>query len=431
MRLTRRADGTRRAAALAATWLALACGGVAPPASEPDPLGPLLAPQAGIDGELAKLQQRVRNDPGSLPALERYGWKLIERARTSEDPGYYALAEQAAHALVSLDRDAGRLLRARALHGQHRFAEAERVARELVRGEPGPIAWAVLGDALFDQGRVDEAADAYERMMALRPDSQALARFAEVLFVRGDLDGAIDAMRRSARSVAPRHADAHAWTLARLARLLLVVGRSDAAEAIARHAVSRAPESVDAWLALGRVQLARDAFEEATESLAQAAARSQRPQLLWALADALRVSGREDAAREVEGRLLEIGARADERGFALYLASRGLLPEHALALARGELRQRRDVFTLATLAWCELRAGHADAAWQHIQQARVHGTRDAGLDLRAGVIAQHVGEDADARVWLGRARASAHLLLPSERVQLAAAEERLVRKDRG
>jgi tetratricopeptide (TPR) repeat protein len=159
--------------------------------------------------------------------------------------------------------------------------------------------------------------------------------------------------------------------------------------------------------------------------LQQAARANPLPEYQWALADALRADGQIDHAREVEAAIAREGAERDPRTYAIYLATRGDAAAQAVGLAERELTTRADVFTFDALAWALRAAGRLDEARTHMTRALSEGTADARLFLHAGAIAADAGERKEARRWLRRASALAHMLLPSERAVLDAARARL------
>src|SRR5262245_62021069 len=122
-----------------------------------DPLAWLLAPHEGkgrLDDEIRKCQVQLRAGTNLKIALERLGWLFISKAQESFDPGFYKLAEQCA---LSLDtHEPGNfeamLLRGHALQNQHRFKEAEPLARELTANRGLPVDYGLLGDVLMEQG---------------------------------------------------------------------------------------------------------------------------------------------------------------------------------------------------------------------------------------------------------------------------------------
>ena len=76
----------------------------------------------------------MRRRHAAARAAEHLGYRFVARARVSHDPGDYAIAEQAAACLESMqpNEPAARLLRGYVLHKLHRFGEAEAMARRLV-----------------------------------------------------------------------------------------------------------------------------------------------------------------------------------------------------------------------------------------------------------------------------------------------------------
>src|SRR5688572_11923276 len=80
------------------------------------------APAAG-DVEIARLQEDLRERRSGAGAAERLGYRFVARARLTNDPGVYALAEQAAACLESMqpNEPAALLLKGHVLHQMHRF----------------------------------------------------------------------------------------------------------------------------------------------------------------------------------------------------------------------------------------------------------------------------------------------------------------------
>ena len=121
------------------------------------------------------------------------GWAFVAKARLTSDPGYYKLAEQCSE-LTSQDSDA-LLLKGHIFRALHRFKEAEEVARQLAAGDTSRWQYfALLGDALMEQGKLAQSVDAYQRMIDLRPCLQTYARVAHLRWLKGDLAGAEELM---------------------------------------------------------------------------------------------------------------------------------------------------------------------------------------------------------------------------------------------
>lgn len=385
----------------------------------------VLAPLPGekpIDREIARQQARILNGSSSTTAFERLGWTFVKKARLSFDAGFYKLAEQCAACLEARGASGPDtlLLRAHALQSLHHFAEAEAIARELVKMRERPFDYGVLGDILIDQGKVREGAAAYQKMVDLRPDLQSYARAAHVRWLTGDLEGAIELMKLAMTATSPNDPEASAWAFTRLAFYQLQRGASKQALKSCDAALSLQSDYAPAMLARGRILLAVNRPADALVELQQAAKLNPLPEYQWALADALTIAGDRDQAGQVESRLANSSDTEDPRTLALYLATRPQDVDRAVRLAQQELTNRGDVFTHDALAWALAAAGRVSEAQRHAQQALSEGTASSRLYLHAGVIAALNHDKSQARQLLQQAAATQQTLLPSERAQLDA-----------
>ena len=286
-------------------------------------------------------------------AAEQLGYRFISRARLTNDPGFYKVAEQAAACLESIapGEPAALLLRGHVLHQMHRFGEAEAIARRLVAMREFVLDFGLLGDVLMEQGRVADAAEAYQKMIDLKPFYQSYTRAAHLRWVRGDLPGAIEMMNSAVKSASLRDRESVAWAYSRLAYYELQRGRLAEAGRMAEASLQYVPDYAAALLARGRVELAQKKYPDAVKTLERAARLNPLPEYQWTLADALRLLNRNEEAAALERQLVRDGLASDPRTLALYLSTRGDDGGRAVDLARRELGNRRDVFTLDALAW--------------------------------------------------------------------------------
>ena len=394
-------------------------------ATVPGACAAALAPGVGHvdrDREITRVQEQARGGTHARQALERLGYLYISRARVSNDPGDYKLAEAAAECLDSRypAEAAALLLRGHVLHQLHRFREAEQIARALVAKRTMPLDYGLLGDALMEQGRLPEAAESYQKMIDLKPFFQSYTRAAHMRWLKGDLDGAIEVMRQAIASASPRDPESSAWAWTRLAAYELQAGRLHAAANAIGAALRFQPDYAAALLARGRTLLAMNRPAEAIEALRRAAQLNPLPEYQWVLADALRMRGHCSEAEAVEQELTTRGAAGDPRTLALFLSTRGTDPAKALALAEDELRTRADIFTLDAHAWALAANGRIEEARNAIGRAVAEGTEDGRLFLHAGVINAAAGRNREARRWLRKAARLQPMLAPSESAELAA-----------
>ena len=103
------------------------------PASD---LDVLLTPPTGdtpLEREIINLQNKIKSAADRPALLERLGWAYVNAARSTNDPGFYKLAEQCAAAIDARVPESGdaALLRGHVYEALHRFGDAEKIARDL------------------------------------------------------------------------------------------------------------------------------------------------------------------------------------------------------------------------------------------------------------------------------------------------------------
>lgn len=384
-----------------------------------DPLSIVLASHGGnnpVDDQIRSYQGQVRSNFNREEAIERLGWLYVAKARESFDAGFYMLAEQCSIALERIQPNsaAAQLLLGHALHSQHRFAEAEVVARRLSNSRGIAPDFGLLGDVLIDVGRVDEAAECYQAMLDLKPDPQGYARAAHLRWIRGDLEGAIEVMRMAVAGVSTRDRESAAWMHAQLARLVWQTGANEEAGVLIETALELQPNYPPALLLRGRMLIAGGNENGAIVPLETAAQHNPLPEYQWALAEALRAAGRVADAEAAERLIASRGPASDARGCSIFLATRRENSDLALELAQRELSERADIFSHDALAWALAAKGEWTKAAVHMKAALAFETPEPRLWLHAGVIAFHNTRREDALRWLQQAEQAKARLLPSE-----------------
>jgi tetratricopeptide (TPR) repeat protein len=380
----------------------------------------ILASHSGetlVDDEIRRLQAKVQVSAEANPIVVSLGWAFVAKARLTSDPGFYKLAEQCAQ--LGGEDSASLQLRGHVFHALHRFKEAGSVARKLIRDRvPRWENYALLGDALMEQGKLAESVDAYQHMIDIRPCLQTYARVAHVRWLKGDVPGAEELMKMAVSAGNSRDPEPAAWAYTRLASYQFQLGNAAGAEQSLRRGAEFVKDYPAALFLQSKIDIANGNFAKALSALRLAAAQVPLPEYEWALADAARLTADDALAATTESELLKRGAAADERSYALFLADRGLKPDVAVKLAESELANRRDVFTYDALGWANLAAGRNSTAKETMERALAEGTLDARLFYHAGKIAAATGDAATARKWFERAAAIKQMLQPSEQAEL-------------
>ena len=156
-----------------------------------------------LDAQIAQTQAKIKTGPNRGAQVERLGWLFVEKARVSNDPGFYKLAEQCAVCLESVNTnspDVTMLLRGYMFCTAVCITILRRQNRWLLKltcsnARGLAFDFGLLGDVEYDQGKIPEAVAAYQEMVNRRPDLQAYSRVAQVRWMTGDLEGAIEAMK--------------------------------------------------------------------------------------------------------------------------------------------------------------------------------------------------------------------------------------------
>lgn len=383
----------------------------------------ILTPHDGSDREdreIQRWQQRIALTGVRADSLERLGWAYIAKARRTLDAGFYKLAEKTVDATEARfgSNDSTQLLRGHVLHNLHRFREAEAVARQLTSGQADAAAWALLADALIEQGKVDESVVALQRFVDLRPGMTAYSRIAHVRWMKGDLPGAITAMEDAVRAVSPREPEMGAWVQTKLAGYYLLAGNLTGAANSAAAALRRVPDYAPALFTEARILLARADPAGAVTALRRAVALHPATEYQWWLADALRASGDADGALAVDQQIKQ-AAVEDGRTLSLFLATRGDDAARAVQLAEREMADRPDAFSRDALAWSLALQGDLPAAATLVRDVMRAAPADARVFLHAGEILLRHGEPAEAARLFARAETLQAALAPSERALLA------------
>lgn len=329
----------------------------------------------------------------------------IQQGRETGDAGYFLRAEKWLKAMPVEGKEAGKILGLRAWIAvfQHRFQEAKILAEQAIKLQPRvPFHYGVLSDASLELGDYDQALEATQMMLDLKPDQAALSRAAHLRDLHGDSEGAIALWRRAIESGAPA-AENTAWCQVELGDVYFHAGRLDQAAEQYYAALQTHPGNHRALAHLGRVQAAKQDFEDATQLYQQAIAAVPLPHYHAALGALYLAMSQKDAAKAqfaqvaLAAKLDQLTAGQADRDLARFYADHDLNMDEALSLAEAAITKRKDIHTYDVLAWVYFKAGRYAQAEAAMQQALRLGTKNAVFHYHAGRIAQALGKNAAAR----------------------------------
>ena len=377
-------------------------------AAEIDSKQMALAPtheNAAVDHQIAAAQSAAKKNPQKVDLWISLGRAWVRKAREAEDPGYYLHADACADvALAIAPEDSSALdLRALVLLNQHRFSEAEALARTTTQKRADdPVAWGNLSDALLEMGRTQEAAKAAQTMVDLKPNLPSYARAAHFRWLAGDVAGAKAFYRHAIDAGADqRDPEPRAWVLVQTANVFWNEGDAEGADAGYDMALAAMSEYAPALAGKARVALAKS-DARAVGYAKRAYDASPRAEMAWLLGDARAASGDADGAKKAYELVVKDGKRGDARTLSIFWSTRNEHAAESLALAEKEAKTRGDAYTEDTLAWALYRNARFADARAASDKAMASGTRDARLLYHAGAIRIAQG-DASGRDMVRRA----------------------------
>jgi tetratricopeptide (TPR) repeat protein len=427
MELVGERSGARRGARAAVVVVAIAAalflaGGVglfrgsgSPESGATSVVGPgvLAGPVVGsgsLSSLIARLQERVREEPGDWRSLASLGAAYVQQARITADPGYYPKAQGVLSESLRV-RDAGNFEayvgRGSLEAARHDFAGALRDGERAARINPynGDV-YGVIGDAQVELGRYRQAFATFQTMVDTKPNVGSYARVSYARELQGDVPGAVQAMKQALQA-AGTSADA-AWASYQLAELAFNDGEVARAAGYYRRALELDPAYVPPLAGLAKVAWARGRADEAIEGYERVTSVYPAPEYVIALGDLYRSVGRTRLAKEqaelvrAEEQLFEANGVNVDLEVSLYDADHGDAAA-ALTAAREEWDRRHSIHVADALAWSLYASGEYREAQTYSREALRLGTRNALFFFHAGMIHLKLGDRAEARSLLSTA----------------------------
>jgi tetratricopeptide (TPR) repeat protein len=382
-------------------------------------------PQSGsgspAERRIAAAERAIAANPTLAQPYNDLALALSRRARETGDPSYYDRADQALASALAIDAGnvEARKLGVWNLLGRHEFEHAREAAGVLNRQAPDDVlVYGFVADANAELGNYQDAEDAVQWMLDMRPNNlSGLTRAAYLRELFGDVDGALELFMQAFDRMAPTEVEDRAWILSQIGHLLAGSGRTSDAETVLQQALAIFPDYHYALGYLAQVRTAQKRYTDAVVLLRRLCASLPHAENLYALAEALELSGNSEATAvfaEFEQKALAESSRRDNanRELVAYYADHAGRPADAQRIAEIEHRHRRDVYTLDAYAWALYRNGRTEEARASIDAALQVGIRNAEIDYHAGAIAAKQGDRVSARKYFERSLA----LSPDSRV---------------
>lgn len=366
-----------------------------------------------IDQLLATWTRAASTDPYSAMFPAQVAALHLQRGRltgeyndalVAEEYSRKSLAQRTQHnggAFVTL---------AAALLEQHRFAEANQVARQLVAGEPNVDAYqSLLGQTELELGDYEAAKRSFGTITGPSSGPSTMAGLARWAEIQGDNRTALHLLRVAREATQKQTGETReevAWYHMREADIELRRGHANAASNAVLAGLAMAPSDYRLLAARARLAARRGEWRDAVRYGEASTFNVLDPTTLAVVATAYGELG--DTAKVVEVERAASAAVSGQGGtlhrtWAMYNLDRDRHVDSILALARHELTIRRDVYTLDLLAWAEFKRGALADARRHMDDALRVGISDPLLSYHGGFVYMAAGDTARGEALLTRA----------------------------
>jgi tetratricopeptide (TPR) repeat protein len=355
-------------------------------------------------------QKVLEKQPSRYQSYNELAQALVRRARETGDSSYFERAGVAIASSLRIEPEnfEAEQTQVDLLLAEHQYRPALEEAQALNRRMPDAVLiWGDMAEAEASLGDYQQAEEAAQWMMDLRPGNvPAYLTGATLRQDWGDIEGAEDFLTKALQQTPPFETEETAWILTRMAKLLRQSGRPDTAEALLQKALKIFPNYYLSLEELAEVRLAQHAYPEAVELVEKRKRSFQSPLSQLLAARVYECAGRSaDAAKmyaEFERDARTRIALPDNVNVELikYYAEHAHQPQEALRIARMEINNRHDAWTMDAYAWALYSNGQYAEASRQIEKALETGTRDAELYYHAGTIEAAFGKRAEASRYL-------------------------------
>lgn len=361
------------------------------------------------DRFISTIQEELSENPDNTKLLTKLGAAYIQKARESNDPEFYDLAEDVLERAI--DKDESNFLAMAELGSvylsRHHFKEALELSQKALAINPySTYTYGVMVDAQVELGMYDDAIENVQKMINIRPDLGSYSRVSYVRELKGDIQGAIDAMKSAVTAGSPVTENT-AWCRIQLGNLFYNKGDVETSEKIFQFVVKDFPNYIHGYGGLAKIKVFQKKYSEAIELYNKALEKNTLPEYLIALGDLYFLNGEKEKSEEQYQKVKFITTMFKDKGvdtdleLALFNADHNRKLKESLEDAQESLENgSKSIKTYHVIAWTNYKLGNFDEAGINIQHALRLGTKDPLMSYHAGKIYQKLGQHDNAKQYL-------------------------------
>ncbi|HMS65903.1 MAG TPA: tetratricopeptide repeat protein [Ignavibacteria bacterium] len=364
---------------------------------------------SSADRFITTLTEQLIENPDNSKTLTKLGAAYIQKARESNDPEFYSLAEDVLKRAINNQND--NFLAMAELGSvnlsRHNFKEALVLSQKALELNPyNSYSYGVLVDAQIELGMYDEAIENVQKMVNLRPDLSSYSRVSYIRELKGDLQGAVDAMKLAVTAGSPE-AENTAWCRVQLGNLFYNKGDVETAEKIYQFAIKDYPDYVHGYGGMAKIRLFQNNYHESIEYYNKALEKNSLPEYLIGLGDVYTLKEDKVKAEEQYQKVKFMITMFKEKGvdtdleLALFNADHDRNLKESYNDAGKSLENgSKSIKNYHILAWTSFKLGNFEEAEKNILEALRLGTKDPLMYYHAGKIYEKTGNKEKAKEFL-------------------------------
>ncbi|MDQ3021211.1 MAG: tetratricopeptide repeat protein [Bacteroidota bacterium] len=363
---------------------------------------------SSADKFITTLQEQLVNNPDNSNLLTKLGAVYIQKARESNEPEFYSLAENVLERAI--EREPENFLAIAELGSvnlsRHNFKEALELGNKALSLNPySAYTYGVIVDAQIELGMYDEAIQSVQKMVNFRPDLSSFTRVSYMRELKGDTQGAIEAMKSAITAGSPI-AENTAWCRVQLGNLFYNKGDVETSEKIFQFIIKDFPDYIHGYGGMAKIKVNKKEYAEAIELYKKALEKNSLPEYLISLGDVYTLTGDKEKAEEQYQKVKFIITMFKEKGvdtdleLALFNADHNRNLKESLKDAEETLETgSKSIKVYHALAWTNYKLGNYDEAGKNIEQALKLGTKDPLMYFHAGKIYVKLGNKDKAKEY--------------------------------